>query len=55
MQYAANHNIPFKFLKSKEINDITDGNGTYEDYLEAMMVYTEYIEELVGMILNSLS
>lgn len=51
IEYSELYNIPYKFLKSKEITDITDNNGTNEDYLEAMMVYTENIEELIGNIL----
>ncbi len=51
IKYSELNNIPYTFLKSKEITDITDDNGTNEDYLEAMMVYTENIEELIGNIL----
>ena len=41
------HNL----LQSREINDILNDNGTNEDYLEAMMVYAQNIEELLGLIL----
>ena len=54
LQYATEHGIQFDFLKSKEINDIKDNSGTNEDYLEAMMVYTHNIEELIGLILESI-
>ena len=49
------HGIEFKLLKSKEITDIEKSNGTNEDYLEAMMVYTQNIEELIGLILRSMN
>lgn len=52
-KYAIERGIDFDFLKSKEINDIENYKGTNEDYLEAMMVYTHNIEELVGLILNN--
>ena len=42
------HNL----LQSREINDILNDNGTNEDYLEAMMVYAQNIEELLGLILK---
>lgn len=54
LTYATEHNIEFEFLESKEINDIYGDDGTYEDYLEAMMVFTENIEEIVGAILSSM-
>lgn len=54
LKFAAEHGIDFEFLKSKEINDIEDNSGTNEDYLEAMMVYTQNIEELIGLILGSM-
>ncbi|MBE6149811.1 MAG: hypothetical protein E7170_03720 [Firmicutes bacterium] len=53
LKYALEHGIEFEFMKSKEITDIDDNSGTYEDYLEAMMVYTQNIEELIGLILKS--
>lgn len=54
LKFAAERGIQFEFLKSKEISDIEDNNGTNEDYLEAMMVYTQNIEELIGLILGSM-
>ena len=54
LKYASDHGIQFEFLKSKEIIDIEDNNGTNEDYLEAMMVYTQNIEEILGLILASI-
>ena len=53
-KFAAEHGIEYEFLKSKEIRDIEGTNGTNEDYLEAMMVYTQNIEELLGLILGSM-
>ena len=38
-------NLTNSFIK--EVNDIYGNNGTNEDYLEAMMVYTHNIEELI--------
>lgn len=54
LKFAEEHGIDFAFLKSKEINDIEGNAGTNEDYLEAMMVYTQNIEELIGLILGSM-
>ncbi len=53
LKFIEEHGISYEFLKSKEINDIYGNNGTNEDYLEAMMVYTHNIEELIGLILDS--
>ena len=54
IKFATEHGISFEFLKSKEISDIEGNNGTNEDYLEAMMVYTQNIEELIGIILGNI-
>ena len=54
IKYAAQKGIVFEFLKSREINDISDYNGSNEDYLEAIMVYTHNIEELIGIIFNNI-
>lgn len=54
IKFATEHGINFEFLKSKEISDIEDNTGTNEDYLEAMMVYTQNIEELIGIILGNI-
>lgn len=54
LKYASERGINFEFLKSKEINDIDGNKGTNEDYLEAMMVYTQNIEELIGIILGNM-
>lgn len=51
--FAAERGIQFEFLKSKEIIDILNNKGTKEDYLEAIMVYTQNIEELIGLILEN--
>lgn len=54
LKFAAERGIQFEFLKSKEITDIENNKGTNEDYLEAMMVYSQNIEELIGLILGSM-
>ena len=54
LKFASERGIKFEFLKSKEISDIEGNNGTNEDYLEAMMVYTQNIEELIGIILENI-
>lgn len=54
LKFVAEHGIQFEFLKSKEITDIEGNKGSNEDYLEAMMVYSQNIEELIGLILGSL-
>lgn len=51
LEYAQSNNINYEFLRSKEINDITDKEGSDNDYLEAMMVYSENIGELIDLIL----
>ena len=50
--YAQNKGINPILLKSKEINDMEKENPTYDDYVEAMMVYSQDIEELCGQILD---
>ena len=55
IKYAVEHDLEFCFLKSNEIIDILDNLGTADDYLEAMMVYTENIEEIIGTILNNIN
>ncbi len=50
--YAQNNNIQFTPLKSREINDLEKQPPTDEDYLEAMMVYMQNIEELIGLIIQ---
>ena len=54
LKFAAKRGIQFEFLKSQEITDIENNKGTNEDYLEAMMVYSQNIEELIGLILGSM-
>lgn len=53
MKYTEENNIEYNVLKNKEINDIIDKEPSFEDYLEAMMVYLENIEELVKTITNN--
>ena len=55
LNFASEHGIYFEFLKSKEIRDIETSTGTNDDYLEAMMVYTQNIEELIGLILQNMN
>ena len=52
LAYSENHGLNYSFLKSAEIDDINN-KFTQDDYLEAMMVYLENIEELVGLILST--
>lgn len=54
INFVSEQGIQFEFLKSREILDISDKEGKIEDYLEAMMVYTQNIEELIGLILQQL-
>lgn len=51
MNYAEERNLDYDLLANKEIKDILDGNGTDDDYIEAMMVYLHNIEEIIGAIL----
>ena len=55
LKYVTEHGIEYNFLKSKEITDIKRPICTDEDYLEAMMVYIENIEELIGTILDKIT
>lgn len=50
--FATKHGIEFNLFKNKEINIINEENISNDDYLEAMMVYLQNIEELVGLILK---
>ncbi len=54
LKFATERGIQFEFLKSKEITYIENNEGTNEDYVEAMMVYLQNIEELIGLILGSM-
>ncbi len=54
LEYANNNGIQYDFIKSHEINDILSDSPTDDDYLEAIMVYTHNIEELIGTILQRL-
>ena len=49
--YAANNNIEYTSIKSVEIRDLSN-DPTIDDYLEAVMVYSQNIEELIGTILQ---
>ena len=49
--YAQNNGIDVSLVKSREINDLKKDNPTKEDYIEALMVYGQDIEELYGQIL----
>lgn len=51
--YASSNNINFDLLKSREINDIDKDNSTHDDYIEAMMVYSQNIEDIIGIILQN--
>ena len=53
INYAESHDIPYTFLKSKEINDVLGNNSNTNDNLEALMVYTHNIEEIIGNIINN--
>lgn len=51
--YATANNINFNLLKSREISDIDKSNSTHDDYIEAMMVYNQNIEDLIGIVLQN--
>ena len=48
--YANNNEISYNLVKSKEIQDLEE-NPTNDDYYEAIMVYLENIDELMGLII----
>ena len=52
-KHALEHGINFELLKSREVTDIDLSNATYDDYLEAMMVYLQNMEEIIGLIINN--
>jgi len=55
LKFANERGIQFEFLKSNQIIDIESNNGANDDYLTTMMVYTQNIEELLGLIIQSLN
>ncbi len=56
VKYATDRGIPFEILKSREITDLIEKDiPTSTDYFEAIMVYTQNIEDLVGNILQHLN
>ena len=48
--YANNNEISYSLIKSSELEDLGN-NPTSDDYYEAMMVYLENIDELMGSII----
>ena len=48
--YANNNGISYTLVKSKELQDL-ENNPTSDDYYEAMMVYLENIDEIMGSII----
>ena len=52
VMYVENKGINPILLKSRELNDLSKENPTLDDYIEAIMVYTQDIEELYGQVLN---
>ena len=53
LKYVSENGIQFHLYKSKEIIDVHTDKSTTDDYFEAMMVYLQNIEELIGAILKS--
>lgn len=53
-KFVAEKGIEYEFLKSREVNDIKTNNVKIDDYLDSIMVYTQNIEELIGLILNKI-
>lgn len=49
--YATQNNIEYTLVKSRELNDL-DEEATIDDYLEVMMVYSQNIEELLGLVIE---
>lgn len=49
--YAMQNNIEYTPIKSRELNDL-DEEATVDDYLEVMMVYSQNIEELLGLVIE---
>lgn len=47
-----NNNISYREIKSKEILDIKNGQGSEDDYLEAEFVYISLLKELIGVYLD---
>ena len=50
--YAMQNNIEYTPIKSRELNDL-DEEATVDDYLEVMMVYSQNIEELLGLVIEN--
>lgn len=49
--YAMQNNIEYTPIKSRELNDL-DEEATVDDYLEVMMVYSQNIEGLLGLVIE---
>lgn len=43
-------NISYRQIQSKEILDLKNGNESEEDFLEAALVYIEYLKEVLGSL-----
>ena len=48
--YANNNEISYSLIKSSEVEDLGN-NPTSDDYYEAIMVYLENIDEIMGSII----
>ena len=51
---ASLDNIQLHYLKSNEINDLKQENVSEDDFLEAMLVYTEVAKNLIGDYLDQM-
>lgn len=50
--FATRDNIEVSYLKNNEINDLSDGYETEDDYLEALLVYIENAKSVLGQYLS---
>lgn len=50
---ASENGVDLEMLSNKELFDLTKENPTNDDYVEAIMVYSQNIEELLSQILSN--
>ncbi len=51
-QLADQEQIPLKFLRSREINDLDGEHTSEDDFLEAELVYLEVAKNIIGQYLD---
>lgn len=49
---CVDNKLEYRIIRSEEILDLNNGLETEDDYLESLLVYIEYLKEVVGTLLK---